>query len=404
MVSSRTTYKKLLDVPLIAQTSAEESIEQLGLFRDILKAAKSTPPHPNFGWYPHDTLSSWWILRALFAAHFTALQDALRCHPVLDIGCGDGDLTFFLSQLGCRVAAVDHPKFNFNYMHGVKALKQRLGSDVSIFETDLDHDGPLAFLEDEYGLVLLLGILYHLKNPFSILERLSRCARYCMLSTRIASMTLNGTPMQHEALAYLLDSREANNDPTNFWIFSETGLSRLLRRTGWEVWGSSKHGCTTGSNPSSDQADERIYLFLRSRLRSAPATLNLSDGWWPIQTEGWCWVNKRFTIDLLLLESGGPPEFELRFIIHSPAGIGAPVEMACSANGVELESRQYDTRGDQVYRAVIPATIDRNKQISLRFTVVHNFRFGSETRDLGVIIPCLNEVRGTHSPIGFWVV
>jgi tRNA (mo5U34)-methyltransferase len=396
-------HKDRFVVPFVEQASAEESIAQLSIFREILESLKATPAHPSFGWYPYDTLSSWWVLHRLFAADLAHLQQALRNRPVLDIGCGDGDLAFFLSLLGCTVIAVDHPNSNFNYMHGVKALKERFESDLRILEIDVDNEGLSALPEGEYGLVLLLGILYHLKNPFSILETLAKRGRYCMLSTRIAELTPAGAPMKDEALAYLLDSGEANNDSTNFWVFSETGLLRLLKRTGWEIRGSSKVGCETGSNPSSNEADERMFLFLRSRLRSAPAKLALSNGWWPIEAEAWCWVNRNFTIDLSLLESDSTPEFELRFIIHNPAALPLPVEVACSANGINLGTKIYGTLGEQVYRARLPETIDRTKEVSLQFTVAHNFEFDSDARDLGIIIPCRGEISGTNSPISFWI-
>ena len=395
--------KNRLSPPLVEHTSAEESVEQIEPFRNTLRSAKQAAPHPQFGWYPYDTLSNWWILHFLFAADFSRLQHALKERPVLDIGCGDGDLAFFLSFLGCRVTALDYPGYNFNSMHGVKTLKSRLSSDLQILEIDLDADEALVLPETDYALVLLLGILYHLKNPFSILEKLARRARFCMLSTRIAAMTPAGAPMQHESLAYLLDSGEANNDSTNFWIFSETGLLRLLKRTEWEVRAFSKHGCLSGSNPSSNGADERMFLFLRSRLLSAPARLKLVKGWWPAEAQGWCWVDKHFRIDLSLTEKTDAPEFELRVIIPDPASPVLPVELTCSANGSGLESKTYTIAGEQTYRAKLPESIDTGKPIRLEFRVTHSLKFGLDSRDLGVIVPCRNQIAGTDSPISFWV-
>ena len=55
-------------------------------------------------------------------------------------------------------------------------------------------------------------------------------------SVRIASLTpdrrvnYGSLPM-----AYLVDERELNDDPTNFWIFSEAGLKRMMRRSGWNI-------------------------------------------------------------------------------------------------------------------------------------------------------------------------
>lgn len=67
-------------------------------------------------------------------------------------------------------------------------------------------------------------------------------------------------------VAYLLDPDECNNDSTNYWIFSFTGLLRILRRTGWEVAELVTVGCTTGSDPASPEGDERAFCLLRSTV------------------------------------------------------------------------------------------------------------------------------------------
>ena len=41
--------------------------------------------------------------------------------------------------------------------------------------------------------------------------------------------------VEQNALVYLLDEQELNADPTNYWVFSDTALSRLCRRCGFEV-------------------------------------------------------------------------------------------------------------------------------------------------------------------------
>jgi tRNA (mo5U34)-methyltransferase len=68
-------------------------------------------------------------------------------------------------------------------MAGIRALKEALGSFVEIHAVDLDSQFELP--EQQYGLVFFLGLLYHLKNPFYVLESLSKAARYCLLSTRV---------------------------------------------------------------------------------------------------------------------------------------------------------------------------------------------------------------------------
>lgn len=68
-------------------------------------------------------------------------------------------------------------------------------------------------------------------------------------------------------VAYLLSPKESNNDQTNYWIFSEAGLRRIIERTGWEVirW---KNLGAAQSDPASDLGDQRAFCYLRSRVAS----------------------------------------------------------------------------------------------------------------------------------------
>src|ERR1039458_8640104 len=56
-------------------------------------------------------------------------------------------------------------------MAGVEALKRALDSSVRI--EPLDLDGPFYLPLRHSGLALCLGILYHLKNPYRVLETLA---------------------------------------------------------------------------------------------------------------------------------------------------------------------------------------------------------------------------------------
>ena len=58
---------------------------------------------------------------------------------VLDVGCGDGDISFFLESLGARVDAVDNAPTNYNALYGVRALKEALHSPIRIQATDIDQ-------------------------------------------------------------------------------------------------------------------------------------------------------------------------------------------------------------------------------------------------------------------------
>jgi tRNA (mo5U34)-methyltransferase len=229
---------------------------------------------PKSFWYPYGTLRSVAILERLSAmADFDLLQLCRGQYgKIADIGAADGDLAFFLEKQGLCADVIENESTNFNRLEGTRILKDALDSSVTIRSVDLDSQFP--FSGEKYDAIFLLGTLYHLKNPFLILERLARMTAYCFVSTRVATQTVDGQPLSAYPLAYLLGPEECNNDNTNFWIFSQEGLRRLLDRSGWNVLSYLTIGDTTNSTPADPDRDERAYCLLQSKtvptLRAFP--------------------------------------------------------------------------------------------------------------------------------------
>ncbi len=249
--------------------------------------------------YPYDTLANLEALDKLLTGEHRRLLRLAEGGAVADVGAADGDLAFFLETLGCQVHIVDNGPTNFNNLAAARALKTAFGSSAEIHEVDLDRQFSLP--QAEYGLVFFLGLLYHLKNPFYALETLARSARHVVLSTRIAQyapparpshapgsrlwrlaaralrMLPSGVPVPVPPIgmtriaglpvAYLVDERECNDDPTNYWMFTAEGLQRLLRRCGWEILDFATTGNTLASDPASEHGDERAWCLARSRTR-----------------------------------------------------------------------------------------------------------------------------------------
>ncbi len=217
-------------------------------------------------WYPYLTLRNVAILERLLATVGLNLLELCRGEhgKVADIGAADGDLAFFLEKQGLSVDVIENESTNFNRLKGARILKEALNSSVAIRSVDLDSQFPLS--GEKYDAVFLLGILYHLKNPFFLLERLAQMTSYCFVSTRIANQTAEGQPLSPYPVAYLLAPQECNNDDTNYWIFSETGLRRLVDRAGWNVLAFLTTGNTTDSIPGGSDRDERAVCLLQSKI------------------------------------------------------------------------------------------------------------------------------------------
>lgn len=231
--------------------------------RTSFQESKKKAEPVDFGWYPYDTFGILDVLtRHLPVA---SLIDRIRELPIADLGGADGGASFFFESLGFEVDFIDYPRTNFNAMKGVRAIKLVAGSKVRIFEIDLDSQFELP--RAKYGLVLFLGLLYHLRNPYYALERLSMYTASCLISTRVAKLTPDRkTDISGYSLAYLLDVGESNNDPTNYWIMTDVCFKRLLKRTGWRVVDYFVHPSSSGvSDAATNEGDERAFALIETR-------------------------------------------------------------------------------------------------------------------------------------------
>jgi tRNA (mo5U34)-methyltransferase len=218
----------------------------------------------DFPWYPYDILANVVHLDGMLTGENRDLEQLAQNLPVADIGAADGDLAFVLEDVGgWQVDIVDTASTNMNGLRGAAALRDGLDSRVTIHDVDLDRQFTLP--RERYGLVLLLGILYHLQNPFYVLRELASLSSHCLLSTKVARFAGPlQTSLSDLPVAYLVAPHETNNDPTNYWIFSPLGLERLVQRAGWTVVERLNVGNTTDSDPSSPEKDERMFLLLRA--------------------------------------------------------------------------------------------------------------------------------------------
>ncbi|HRG15929.1 MAG TPA: hypothetical protein PLB00_08025 [Pseudomonadota bacterium] len=230
----------------------------------------------DFPWYPWPSLTNFQHLDRLLRGENRDLRRLLGEGTAVDIGAADGDVAFFMESLGVPMHVVDYPPTNYNSCRGVRAMRDALSSKVDILETDLDDQFRLP--QSRYEFAFFLGILYHLKNPFFVLEALAKSARHAVISTRIASHNLPSgrksgdgglnagrVELASVPAAYLVAPDECNNDATNYWIFSEAGLKRILHRTGWDVLDFMTVGAVGKSDPATPDGDERAFCLVKSR-------------------------------------------------------------------------------------------------------------------------------------------
>ena len=231
------------------------------------------------------------------AHRFTALEDSLpdmAGRSVLDVGAWDGLYSFLAEQRGAaRVVALDHYAWGVDLAarnvyweectragvmpdHGrdevdfwradlpgrrsFELARDVLGSRVEpmvadFMTADLDSLG-------QFDVVLHLGVLYHLREPFAALQRLRRVTR------EVAVVETEGVVVpghEHEALLRFYPGDELGGDYGNWFATSEVALHGMLRAAGF--------GAVTtvvgppGAAAPPTRGGARVAAALRERMR-----------------------------------------------------------------------------------------------------------------------------------------
>jgi tRNA (mo5U34)-methyltransferase len=149
---------------------------------------------------------------------------------VLDIGSWDGYFSFQAERLGAtRVLATDHfcwsgpgwgTKAGFDYVH------ERLGSSVESKDVDVFDLDPKEL--GKFDVVLLLGVIYHLTDPFGGLKKAADMCDECLIVETHSDMNNIDEPV----MRYYLGT-ELANDPTNFWGPNAACLEAMMREIGF---------------------------------------------------------------------------------------------------------------------------------------------------------------------------
>jgi SAM-dependent methyltransferase len=92
---------------------------------------------------------------------------------VLDVGTSNGGAAFIAERRGAeRVVAVDtYPPSHF----GFDQIRQALGSNADFVQASI-YDLP-RLLDEQFDVVLFLGVLYHLRHPLLAIDSLHKLTR-----------------------------------------------------------------------------------------------------------------------------------------------------------------------------------------------------------------------------------
>ncbi|MEA2195442.1 MAG: tRNA (mo5U34)-methyltransferase, partial [Solirubrobacteraceae bacterium] len=164
---------------------------------------------------------------------------------VLDIGVRDGFFSFELERRGAEVVAID-------YMDpaetGFAVARELLGSKVEYVVDNVYNVTPERY--GTFDIVLFLGVMYHLRDPLLVLDRLwdvSNPEATLALETQILDSSLLLLDGSFEALREVdprLDDLclmqfhpgdSLHGDQTNYWSPNATCTRALMEAAGFDV-------------------------------------------------------------------------------------------------------------------------------------------------------------------------
>lgn len=170
---------------------------------------------------PFDAPSAQELTRARqdFIRDFLAeIRMQATLQSALDVGCGVGYLSKFLSDLGFAVVATDGREENV-----IEAQKRYPG--ITFLTADAER---LVNEVEPRDLVLCAGLLYHLENPFRVIRNLQALTRKVLI---VEGMCTPGPGATME----LLDEGTSTDQGLNFVAFypTEECLVKMLYRSGF---------------------------------------------------------------------------------------------------------------------------------------------------------------------------
>ncbi len=164
----------------------------------------------------------------------------------LDIGCNSGFYSFDLARRGARVTAID---IDDTYLAQARWAARQFGLEGRVtFREQQVYD--LAHSDQQWDLVLFMGVFYHLRYPQLALDAVARCVRRLMVfqslsmpGEDVAEVPEDGDLFDRDAmldpgwpkLAFI--ERQLAGDRTNWWAPNHAACLALLRSAGLRVVG-----------------------------------------------------------------------------------------------------------------------------------------------------------------------
>jgi SAM-dependent methyltransferase len=161
------------------------------------------------------------VRQAFIAEFLSSIRPQAKLESALDVGCGVGYFTKFLADMGFRAMGVDGREENANEA-------RRRHPNLAFAAEDVESSS-LANL-GKFDLVLCVGLLYHLENPFRAIRNLHA------LTSKLAIVEAMCAPGR-DAEMFLLDEGREHDQGLNFVAFypTEACLVKMLYCAGFQL-------------------------------------------------------------------------------------------------------------------------------------------------------------------------
>lgn len=210
-------------------------VRELGpWFHNLSLAGVQTAPDHFLGDYP---ASKWHNFEH-------ALPKDLTGMTVLDIGCNGGFYSIQMKMRGAkRVLGIDHDN---DYLEQARFAARVLDLDISF---KLLSVYEVAQLQQQFDLVLFMGVFYHLRYPLLALDLVRRHVardwfifQSMLRGSRTAPEIAADYPFSEQAVfdkpgfpkMHFIENKYSQ-DPTNWWIPNRACAEAVLRSAGFRI-------------------------------------------------------------------------------------------------------------------------------------------------------------------------
>jgi tRNA (mo5U34)-methyltransferase len=187
---------------------------------------------------------------------------------VLDIGTRDGFFAFECERRGADVVAVDYvPAASTGF--GIAA--KLIGSNVRYVRENISKMDPERF--GHFDVVLMLGLLYHLRDPLSALDTVRDlatdvlflethvCDDYFVLPDGSVVAARDVHPAVEETpIMQFCPGTSLNADPTNFWAPNTACVIGMLHEAVFEVEQTTRVGNRSIFRARVRHDDQALYV------------------------------------------------------------------------------------------------------------------------------------------------